>query len=43
MKKMDTQFQTPQNKHPKEPDKAHKNMLKEEILQDITRISWRCY
>jgi hypothetical protein len=29
--------------YPKEPNKAHKNTLKEEILQEITDISWRCY
>jgi hypothetical protein len=35
---MDTDFQTAtkQNKDPKEPNKAHKNNLKEEILQDNT-------
>jgi hypothetical protein len=27
----------------KEPSNVHKNTLKEEILQEITRISWRCY
>jgi hypothetical protein len=39
MKKMDTQFQTPNKTkidYPKEPNEAHKNNLKEEILQEIT-------
>jgi chorismate synthase len=38
MKKMDTQFQTQtkQIDYPKEPNEAHKNSLKEEILQVIT-------
>jgi hypothetical protein len=27
----------------KEPNEAHKNTLKEEILQVIMRISWSCY
>jgi hypothetical protein len=27
----------------KEPNDAHKNILKEEILQVMLRISWRCY
>jgi hypothetical protein len=39
MKKMDTQFQTPKKtkiNYTKEPNEAHKNMLKEEILQVIT-------
>jgi hypothetical protein len=27
----------------KETNNAHKNILKEEILQVITEISWRCY
>jgi molecular chaperone DnaK (HSP70) len=37
MKKMDTQIQTPtkQINYAKEPNEAHKNMLKEEILQVI--------
>jgi tryptophan 2,3-dioxygenase len=35
MKKMDTQIQTPtkQRNYTKEPNEAHKNTLKEEILQ----------
>jgi hypothetical protein len=38
MKKMDTQFQTNKTKtdYPKKPNKAYKNILKEEILQEIT-------
>jgi hypothetical protein len=38
MKKMDTQFQTPtkQRNYAKKPNEAHKNNLKEEILQVIT-------
>jgi hypothetical protein len=39
MKKMDIQFQTPnkpKTDYPKEPNKAHKSTLKEEILQEIT-------
>jgi predicted house-cleaning noncanonical NTP pyrophosphatase (MazG superfamily) len=37
MKKIDTQFQTPTKKinNDKEPNEAHKNKLKEEILQVI--------
>jgi hypothetical protein len=38
MKKMDTQFQTPNKTkidYPKEPNEAHKNNLKEEIEQVI--------
>jgi hypothetical protein len=29
--------------YPKEPSEAHKKSLKEEILQEIMRISWGCY
>jgi hypothetical protein len=37
MKKMDTQFQIPTKiNYAKEPKEAHKNTLKEEILQEIT-------
>jgi uncharacterized protein YecA (UPF0149 family) len=38
MKKMDTQIHTPKKKkYAKEPNEAHKNNLKEEILQVITK------
>jgi hypothetical protein len=39
MKKTDTQIQSPTKKkinYAKEPKESHKNMLKEEILQEIT-------
>jgi CHASE3 domain sensor protein len=39
MKKMDTQVQTTKKTkidYPKEPNKAHQNTMKEEILQEIT-------
>jgi hypothetical protein len=39
MSKMETQFQTDKTKinYAKEPNEAHKNTLKEEILQVITK------
>jgi hypothetical protein len=45
MKKMDTQFQTPtkQRNGAKEPSDAHKNNLKEEILQVITENFMEIY
>jgi hypothetical protein len=46
MKKMDTpvpDFKKTKINHPKEPSEAHKNTLKEETLQVIFRISWKCY
>jgi glycerol dehydrogenase-like iron-containing ADH family enzyme len=39
MKKMDTQFQNPTKTiYGKEPNEAHKNNLKEEILEEILQV-----